>query len=227
MMRLQRFISQSGVCSRRKAESLIRSGRAFVNGKKITRPGVTVDEEKDVVEVDGVKIEQRKKIYIMLNKPKGVICTLNDELNRPKITDLIDGIKEKVFYIGRLDRDTEGLIILTNDGDFANRHAHPKYEVKRVYDALLKGKISQEKINEIRNGIVLEDGLAAPDSVKLLEHEGGDSRVEIVVKEGRNRMIRRIFEKVGHPVIRLTRTAFGEFRLDGLKSGEYRILYNI
>ena len=194
-MRLQKYLAICGVASRRKAEEIIASGRVCVNGNKITEMGFTVDEEKDTVTLDGEKVrpEERKR-YIILNKPKGYITSMSDQFDRPDINALIADVKERVFPIGRLDYDTEGLLILTNDGDFANAVAHPKKSIDKVYIAKIKGTFNEEIADKLRGGVMVDGKLTSPAKVEIFKNEGNVSEVRVAIHEGRNRQVRKMFE---------------------------------
>ncbi len=223
-MRLNRVIAEAGITSRRKADKLIEQGRVFVNGRP-ARLGMKVIWGKDVIKVDGKRIpDPPEKVYIMLNKPFGYISSLKDPGGRPVVTELLNGVKERVYPVGRLDFDTMGLLLLTNDGDLTYRLTHPKFQVPRTYKATIKGKISYRAIERIREGIVLEDGPVGKVKVKFLSYDGRHSLVRITVYEGRNRLVRRIFEALGYKVVHLIRTGFANLMLGDLKVGRYRYL---
>lgn len=225
MERLQKVIAQSGLTSRRKAEQLIVDGRVTVNGQRVTELGTKVDMKKDKVVVDGVPIGKEEPVYFLLYKPTGVISTVNDEHGRKVVTDFIPTDK-RIFPIGRLDYDTSGLLLLTNDGDFANLLMHPKYKVYKTYVAKIEGIPLREMLKKLEKGIVLEDGKTAPAKVKVTRSDKAKntSIVEISIREGKNRQVRRMFEAIGHPVIKLKREQYGFLNLKGLNAGEYREL---
>ena len=218
--RVQKILSNFGYCSRRKAEELIEQGRVSVNNKVISL-GDKADPSKDVIKVDGKVVKESKKIYLMLNKPKGYITTLKDPQKRKTIMDLIH-IKERVFPIGRLDFNTEGLILLTNDGDFANLVMHPSHELKKTYIVRLKKPISEEDVLRLRKGIDLIDGRTRPAIVRIINQQR--TLLEVKIHEGKNRILRRMFNELGHYVISLKRTRIGNLELKGLNKGRYRFL---
>ena len=224
MQRLQKFLAEHGVASRRKCEDIIASGRVRVNGERINELGTKVDPMVDVVEVDGVVLGSKpENIYIALHKPKDVVTTVSDPQGRKTVLQLLQGVRERVFPVGRLDYDTQGLLLVTNDGGLSYTLTHPSHEVEKTYLAEVKGVPSPEKIALLRRGIELEDGLTAPAAVDLLE-QGEMSQVRIVIHEGRKRQVRRMFDAIGHPVINLVRVRFGPISLGELKTGSFRYL---
>ncbi|HYP46849.1 MAG TPA: pseudouridine synthase [Propionibacteriaceae bacterium] len=224
-VRLQKVLAAAGIASRRASESLISEGRVEVNGRIVTEQGVRVDPERDVVRVDGSRIPPpRRHLYVVFNKPRGVVTTMDDPEGRPTLADYLVGRKERLFHVGRLDTDTEGLLILTNDGDFAHKLAHPSYEVPKTYLAEVEGVVLPATIKRLKAGVTLEDGPLAPSSVKLVSTARDRSLVKLTLHEGRNRVVRRTMEAVGHPVRRLSRTGIGPVRLGTLASGEVRDL---
>ena len=217
--RLQKIIARAGICSRREAEKLILSGRVTVDGKIITELGSKVDSNQKI-RINGKPIEIcAEKIYILLNKPRGYVSTAHDERGRKTILDLID-VSERIYPVGRLDLNSEGLILLTNDGELTNLLIHPRFEVKKTYRAKISGDISEEKLDLLRAGIELDDGLTAPAEIYRLDKD----LVEITIHEGRNRQVRRMFAEIGCDVKRLKRIKFANLTLDGLKVGKYRFL---
>jgi 23S rRNA pseudouridine2605 synthase len=223
-MRLQKFLAQAGVASRRKCEEIIAQGRVRVNGKRVDTMGYIV-EQTDRVELDGKLItEFSPKLYLLLNKPRGVVSTAQDDKGRKTVLDFVPKELPRLFPVGRLDYDSEGLLILTNDGAFANRMMHPRYEVKKTYRVKLKGEMTAESIERLKAGVTLEDGLARADAVDLLGYENGKTYLNISVHEGRNRIIRRMGEAVGHEVLRLRRTEYGPLTLSKLRQGQWRHL---
>lgn len=224
-VRLQKFMADAGIASRRSCEKLILQGRVKLNGRIVKEMGVKVNLESDRVEVDG-KICRRNfdLLYIVLNKPKGIISTAKDPFKRTKVVDLIEGVRERVYPVGRLDKDTEGLLILTNDGDATYRITHPKHKIDKIYIAQVKGIIGPKALVALREGVNLEDGLTAPAKVKLLKFQADTTVVEISIHEGRNRQVRRMFEVVRHPVINLKRIGIGELKLKNLKTGDWRFM---
>lgn len=224
--RLQKYIARSGVTSRRKAEELIITGHVMVNGIKITELGTKIDPEKDTVTVDNKEISEINKfIYIKLYKPEGYVTTVKDQFDRKTVLDLID-IKERIYPIGRLDYNTSGLLLLTNDGDLANKLMHPKYQIYKTYIAEIDGQISDESIKKLRNGVIIENYKTAPARVKLLKYKENKSIVQVSIHEGKNRQVRKMFVAVGHQVRTLKRVSFGEINLEDLKVGSWKNLSN-
>jgi 23S rRNA pseudouridine2605 synthase len=226
MERLQKILAEAGIASRRKCEEIITAGRVQVNGEVVTTLGVKVDPEQDEIQVDGRFINQQKKIYVLLNKPKGVITSSTDPEGRKVVTDFLPGITERVYPVGRLDYDTEGLLLLTNDGEFAHLLTHPKHHVPRTYQATVKGVPHGTILEKLRSGIQLEDGMTFPAEVEYadISPEKNETIVQITIYEGRNRQVRRMFEAVSFPVIRLRRIKFGPIFLMGVPRGKYRHL---
>jgi 23S rRNA pseudouridine2605 synthase len=207
---------------------LISEGRVEVNSEVVLEQGRRVDPERDVIRVDGARIPPpRRHRYLALNKPRDVIATMDDPEGRRTIADLLDTRQlrnERLFHVGRLDTDSEGLLIMTNDGDLAQRLAHPSYEVTKTYIAEVTGVVSEQTLKRLRRGITLEDGPVQPTSVKIVSSAGDKTLLKITLQEGRNRIVRRTMEAVGHPVRRLSRIGIGPVRLGNLKVGEYREL---
>lgn len=224
MERLQKVIAQAGIASRRKAEELIKDGKVKVNSEVIKELGTKVSES-DKVEVNNKPIEKETKEYYLLNKPRGVITTTNDEHGRKTVTDLIE-TSARIYPVGRLDYDTTGAILLTNDGEFANILMHPSNKIDKVYLAKLEGIIKGEQINALKNGVMLDDVLVKASRVKLkkVNQENSTSMVEITIHEGKNHQVKRMFESVGFHVEKLTRERIGIFDINNLKSGQYRKL---
>ena len=227
-VRLQKVLAQAGIASRRACEVLISEGRVEVNSEVVLEQGRRVDPERDAIRVDGARIPPpRRHRYLALNKPRGVIATMDDPEGRRTIADLLDTRQlrnERLFHVGRLDADSEGLLIMTNDGDLAQRLAHPSYEVPKTYIAEVAGVVSERSLKRLRRGITLEDGPVRPTSVKIVSSAGDKTLLKITLQEGRNRIVRRTMEAVGHPVRRLSRIGIGPVRLGNLKVGEYREL---
>lgn len=218
-MRLQKYIANSGYCSRRKAELLIEEGRVSVNGEIINTQGVKI-KEGDIVEIDGVALEGEKNKYLLLYKPTGVITTVSDDRNRKTVLDLIEGVGERIYPVGRLDKDTSGLLILTNDGTLTQRLTHPSFEVDKTYEVYLDCDLDEEEQTLIRSGVVIEDRRV---EVKILM-KLGIKKYQLTIHEGRNRIVRKIFESLGHEVVRLKRTKYAFLTLKGLKPSEWRFL---
>ena len=223
-MRLNKFLSNSGLASRRKCDEIIAEGKVIVNGKVVGELGYQINERKDKVIVEGKVIKLPSSfVYIKLNKPKGYACTAHDEKGRKTIYDLVD-CEERLFSVGRLDYDTEGLILLTNDGDFANCVAHPKYEMEKEYRVTCEGEIKESELAVMRKGVVV-DGKRMPSAkVEKLSFENGFTKLSVVINEGQNRQVRRMFEAIGHEIKLLKRVRIGNVRLGGLSRGEYRDL---
>jgi 23S rRNA pseudouridine2605 synthase len=234
-VRLQKVLAAAGIASRRACEVLISEGRVEVNSEVVTEQGRRVDPEHDVIRVDGARIPPpRRHRYLVLNKPRGVVATMDDPEGRRTIADLLAepadrrtarSLKnERLFHVGRLDTDSEGLLVLTNDGEFAHRLAHPSYQVPKTYVVEVTGVLSEQTVRRLRRGITLDDGPVRPSSVKIISSVGDKTLLKITLQEGRNRIVRRTMEAVGHPVRRLTRIGIGPVRLGNLKVGEYREL---
>ncbi|MGN0966171.1 MAG: pseudouridine synthase [Candidatus Coprovivens sp.] len=225
MERLQKVIANSGYCSRRKAEELILAGKVYVDGKKVTELGTKVSGG-EVIVVDGVTLQKEiKKVYYLLNKPSGYICSLNDEKGRNVVTDLIE-TKERIYPVGRLDYDTTGVLILTNDGEFANILMHPSNEVEKVYKATIDSILTTEEIYALKDGIVVDDIKVVPSRVKIRKKNTNKNTqvVEIGIVEGRNHIVKRIFEEMGHKVIKLKREKYAFLGLEEMPVGSYRTL---
>jgi 23S rRNA pseudouridine2605 synthase len=225
LVRLQKLLAQSGVASRRKCEELMLAGLVVVDGEVVTRLGTKVDPRTAVIRVDGKRLPPvSEHVYLALNKPRGVVSTMSDPEGRRTLQDLVSDRPERLFHVGRLDTDTSGLILLTNDGDFAHRMAHPSYEVDKTYVAEVEGNVAKATIQELLDGVTLDDGPVTVSGARLVTGGAGKAIVELVIHEGRNRIVRRLLDHVGHPVRRLTRTAIGPVKLGQLKGGELRDL---
>jgi 23S rRNA pseudouridine2605 synthase len=221
--RLQKVLAAAGVASRRACEEFIAQGRVTVNGE-VAELGSKVDRTRDVVEVDGERINvDPDRVYVLLNKPQGVVTTADDPQGRPTVLDLVN-LPQRLFPVGRLDLDTEGLLLLTNDGELANALLHPSREVERWYVALVPGPVKNRALQALRDGVELEDGLARPARVQVLEEGKGKALVEVVMTEGRKREVRRMLAEVGLPVERLARVRFGDVELGELRQGKWRFL---
>ncbi|MBN1805392.1 MAG: rRNA pseudouridine synthase [Sedimentisphaerales bacterium] len=223
LQRLQKVLAAAGIDSRRKCEELIIEGAVCVNHKTVDTLPVFVDPEKDIITVHGRKIRTAKKVYFLLNKPKGVLCTNRDPQGRKKAIDLIR-TNGRIFCIGRLDADTTGLIILTNDSELSNRLTHPRYGISKTYVARIKGEIKPEQIEKLKKGIWLAEGKTSRASVKILKRRHTESLIEITIRQGLNRQIRRMLAKIGVPVKSLTRTKIGRLVIHGLGIGQSRSL---
>ena len=221
--RINKYLAELGVGSRRAVDKMIEEKRIKVNGI-LAESGVKVDKN-DTITINGkpLNIEKKQKVYFILNKPKRVLSTAKDERGRKTVVDLID-TKERIFPIGRLDYDTEGLLLLTNDGEIFNKIIHPRTEVYKTYLVEAKGNINMTTLNKFKRGIMLDDKITLPAKAKILLADDKHTVLHFAIKEGRNRQVRRMFESVGHPVINLKRIMLGELNLDGLETGEYRAL---
>lgn len=222
IIRLNKYLSVCGVASRRKADDLIEKGNVRVNGRVAKELGCSIDTEKDTVEVGARVIKPERKRYIALNKPRLYLTTLGEGEGRKTIEELIKDIPERVYPVGRLDYDAEGLLILTNDGEVANRILHPRYKLIKVYAALVKGRLAEETAEEMEEGALLEDGYTKPDYVNVIRFQDENTFVEAAFHEGRKHIVKRFLEKFGHPVIRLKRIAVGPIKLGRLEKGKWR-----
>jgi len=224
-VRLQKVLAQAGVASRRHSEELILQGEVKVNGCPVTTLGTRVDPARDRIEVGGRVIDpQLPKVYLALHKPRGVLSTVHDRFRRRTVLDLVPGVGPGVFPVGRLDYDSEGLLLLTNDGDLAWAITHPSHLVPKTYLVTVAGQVDPDALSLLSTGVVLSDGVTAPAHVRLAGHRGEDTLMEITIHEGKKRQIRRMCGHVGHPVKSLVRTKVGPIHLDGLASGQYRHL---
>jgi pseudouridine synthase len=222
--RLQKFLAQAGVASRRQAEQYIVEGRVTVNGQVARELGVKVDPAKDAVKVDGKRVLGEDHAYVLLFKPKGTICTLDDPENRPTVMDLVKGVKARLFPVGRLDFDTTGALLLTNDGELANLLMHPRHRFTKTYLAKVKGIPTEERLEKLRRGVNIEGVRTSPADVRLVAVKEKNSLVELILREGRNRQVKRMFLEIGHPVLRLHRPAYAFLSLEGLEPGQWRSL---
>ena len=224
-MRLQKYMALCGVASRRASEELIKNGQVQVNGKVVLEMGTVVDPVKDRVLVDGKTVRpEKKKVYIMLNKPVGIVTSLKDEKGRTVVTDLIEGVDERIYPVGRLDSDTSGLLLLTNDGELAFKLTHPSKRIFKKYIAIVEGIPNKGELERLRNGIKIDGRVTSKAKVKVLKNFGEDSILEIEIFEGRNLQVKKMCEAVNHPVKKLKRVAFGELQLGGLEAGNWRFL---
>lgn len=226
IVRLQKYIAMSGIASRRAAEGIIAEGRVKVNGKTVTEQGVKVEIGADKVDVDNKPIKLKdKKYYIMLNKPVGYVSTVKDQFDRPTVVDIIkEDIDTRIFPVGRLDYDTEGLLLLTNDGDFTYRVTHPKFHMDKTYIATIKGGMTISGINHLRRGVKIEDYVTSPAEVEILDAFDGKTTVKITIHEGKNRQVRKMFEAIGCKVVGLQRIKIGIVELGHLPLGRWRHL---
>lgn len=225
-VRLQKYLAQSGVASRRGAEEMIRDGRVRVDGKIVTEMGLKIDPESQCVQCDNKKVKpfEHPLVYILLNKPRGYVTTLSDPQGRPIVTSLLNNISTRVFPVGRLDLDTEGALLLTNDGELAHKILHPSHETTKSYEALVQGIPAKGKIKALEAGIELEGRKTWPAKISLIKRKEPNMLFRIMIHEGRKRQIRKMFQAIGHPVIALKRVAYGKLALGSLKTGSYRFL---
>jgi len=224
-VRLQKLIAGTGLASRRKAEEMISSGRVMVNGTLVTELGTKVDPSRDHVKVDGKHLSAAQPfVYLVLNKPKNVMSTLEDPGGRTTVKDYLRGVSVRVFPVGRLDFDSEGLMLLTNNGDLAQALLHPRYHVPKTYLIKVKGVLTDEEIRQLEHGVRLEDGMTSPAQVKKVRKVEANSWLEVTIREGRKHQVKRMLESVGHPVIKLMRVRMGPLSLGNLEPGEFRFL---
>ncbi len=223
-MRLNKFLSGAGVASRRKCDEIIKSGSIKVNGKVVCELGTIINEKKDKIVYQGVEVKLPTSfVYIKLNKPKGYACTASDEKGRKTIYELVK-CEERLFSVGRLDYDTEGLIILTNDGDFANKVMHPRNEIEKEYQVTIEGEILESELAVMRKGVVVDGEKMPPARIKFLDKKGDSTRLSVVIHEGQNRQVRRMFEAIGKTIKLLKRVRIGGVKLGGLSRGDYKDL---
>lgn len=224
-LRLQKFMANCGVASRRKSEEIIVAGRVSVNGVLVRELGLKVDERKDIVSVDGKIIKsEENKLYILLNKPIGYITTVSDQFGRKTVIDLVREVSERVYPVGRLDYDTSGLLLLTNDGDLAYKITHPKYEITKKYIARVSGVPKESDLQRFRDGLQIEDYITSKAKIKIITVDNGEALLEVVIHEGRNRQVRKMCSKIGHPVIELKRVEVGKIKLGNVREGRWRYL---
>lgn len=221
MVRLQKYLAECGVASRRASEKLVAEGRVQVNGE-VAQLGQSIDPGADTITLDGEPVSQDHKVYVLLNKPRGVITSAKDTHERATVLDCLEGLRARVYPVGRLDMDTEGVLLLTNDGELAYRLTHPRYEVEKVYLARVEGEMTDTTANRLAAGVELDDGMTAPAKVKVLKHDKRGCLVRLALREGRKREVKRMCAAVGHPVRNLTRSAFGSLTAKGLRPGEWR-----
>jgi 23S rRNA pseudouridine2605 synthase len=225
LIRLQKVLATAGIGSRRACEALIDEGRVEVDGKRVTEQGMRVDPRTAIVRVDGERVPTAPDIAVFaFNKPRGVISTMSDDEGRPCVGDWVAGRNERLFHVGRLDADTEGLLFLTNDGELANRLVHPSYEVDKTYVATVRGQVLPPDLRALREGVELEDGLARADSARIMQKAPDRTLVELVIHEGRNRIVRRMMEAIGYPVTDLVRTRIGPVHLGQQRPGVVRAI---
>jgi 23S rRNA pseudouridine2605 synthase len=222
--RLQKILAKAGIASRRRAEELIRNGRIQVNGQIVREMGCKTDPAIDVVTFDGKPILFEEKVYILLNKPAGYVTTLSDPQGRPVVSDLIADIPLRLFPVGRLDLETEGALLMTNDGELGNAILHPSFEVNKTYEALVQGSPSADQLQRLARGVDIDGVRTRPAKLRVLQRSKDRTQVEVVIHEGKKRQVRKMFQAVDHRVLHLTRTAYGNLRLGALPLGKYRIL---
>lgn len=225
-IRLQKYLAQSGIASRRKAEELIKTGRISIDGIIVTEMGIRVEPETQIVRFDNklVKPGKIKPVYILLNKPKGYVTTLADPQGRPIVTSLLKEITTRVFPVGRLDIDTEGALLLTNDGELTHKILHPSHETNKTYEALVRGVPNKKRLAGLKKGIMLEGRQTWPATITFVKQKERNTLLRITIHEGRKRQVRKMFQAIGHPVITLKRIAYGRLLLGSLKTGSYRFL---
>ena len=226
IVRLHKYLAQCGVTSRRAAEELIRNGQVTVDGRIVTEMGCKIDPDRQLVHCRGalVTTDPTDLVYILLNKPSGYVTTMSDPQGRPIVTSLLKDITARVFPVGRIDIDTEGALLLTNDGELAHRILHPSHQTTKTYEALVQGHPGKQSLAELEQGIMLEGQRTWPAVIKLSKRNQRSTRLRITIHEGRKRQIRKMFAAVGHPVLHLKRIAYGKLRLDALPTGRYRML---
>ncbi len=222
--RLQKILAQAGVASRRKAEELILAGKVAVNGEIVRELGTKANPKKDKITLEGRPITVQATVNLVLHKPTSYVTTVHDPEGRRTVMELLTNVNQRVYPVGRLDYDTSGLLLMSNDGELTNRLLHPRYHVEKVYRATVLGMVEKQVVQQLTRGVRLEDGVTAPAEVHVLRQHPLESVVEITIREGRNRQVRRMFEAVGHPVKRLKRVQFGPLVLERLKPGEWRWL---
>ena len=224
-MRLEKFLSESGIASRRDAKKYISTGRVTVNGERVLIPGTPIVPQQDEIILDGNPVRGKpKQIYLMLNKPAGYVTTVRDEQGRPTVMALVGDIPERIYPVGRLDLDTEGLLLMTNDGDFAHRILHPSHEIQKTYVAWVEGQPNRQEIQRLRKGIEIEEGVITSAQVDQIGRREEQTQFRIVIHEGKKRQIRRMFHAVGHTVAHLKRIRIGSLSLGRLSIGKYRLL---
>ncbi|MCX5869118.1 MAG: pseudouridine synthase [Deltaproteobacteria bacterium] len=224
-VRLQKYLAGCGIASRRKAEEIITQGRITVDGEVVTAMGVQINPDRQKICLDGKVVTPHDDLlYVLLNKPQGYVTTLSDPQGRPIVTSLLHGINTRLFPVGRLDLDTEGALILTNDGDLAQKIQHPSHEVTKTYEAQVLGLPSEKILQKLEQGILLEGKKTAPAKVMIITRQTGTTTLRITIHEGRKRQVRKMFQAIGHPVFHLKRIAYGHLFLQGLLTGKYRIL---
>ncbi len=224
MQRLQKIIAHAGICSRRKAEEYIAAGRVAVDGQLVTKPGLKVDPDQVSITVDGKPVSLEEKVYILLNKPVGYVTTMADPQGRPIVSDLLPEIKHRLFPVGRLDLDSEGALLMTNDGALTNKVLHPRYEINKTYEATVRNFPNRAALQRLEQGIIIDNQKTWPAKLQILYRKKGTTTIEIIIHEGKKRQVRKMFQAIGHYVVKLKRTAYGGLKLGTLESGKYRFL---
>ncbi len=225
VIRLQKYLARCGIASRRKSEEIIAGGRVTVDGQIITEQGVTVDPARQEIRLDGKRVfEREEKLYLLLNKPKGYVTTLSDPQKRPIVTDLIQEVPARLFPVGRLDVDTRGALLLTNDGELAQKIQHPSYTVFKTYEAVVRGFPAKQQLALLEKGIMLEGKKTAPARIQFVKRQKNTAVINISIHEGRKRQVRKMFQAINHPVLALKRLAYGNLFLKNLPEGRYRPL---
>lgn len=223
--RLQKILARAGIASRRTAEQLIKEGKVAVDGQTVTEMGCQIDPAKHQITFEGKPLPlEEEKVYILLNKPTGYVTTMSDPQGRPIVTSLLKEVSVRLFPVGRLDLDTEGALLMTNDGEFAQRVIHPRYEVNKTYVAKVKGRPSRKKLMQLEKGIEIDGQKTWPAKLKVLDNKSSFPTVEITIHEGKKRQVRKMFAAIGHPVLELKRTAYGQLKLGEIALGKYRFL---
>lgn len=223
-MRLAKYLAMAGVASRRQAEDLIRAGQVKVNGLVVDTPAINIDPEQDEIWFDGQLQRPEQMTYLLLFKPVGYISSVYDPQGRPTVMELVKEIGQRIYPVGRLDLDTEGLLLMSNDGEFANLMIHPRYEMSKTYEALVEGKVGEKDLVQLKQGVLLEDGVTAPAQAQVIRQQSDQTLLQIEIHEGRKRQVRRMCAAIGHPVVHLKRVAFSGLTLTGLQPGQYRRL---
>ena len=223
-IRINRFLAASGICSRRTADQYVAGGRVAVNGKVVRELGLRIDPKADDVRVDGVQIERERPVYVLFNKPEGVICTNARQEHRQRVIDFLPHVRGRVYTVGRLDADSEGLILLTNDGDFALKMMHPRYGVPKTYAVMLRGSLGKEDLEKARGGVWLSEGKTSNFQMHVEHRDRDKTYLKVTIREGKNREVRRVFAKLGFPVTSLKRIRIGRLTLHGLSGGKSRFL---
>jgi len=226
MERLQKVMAHAGIASRRKSEEIIAAGRVKVNGEIVTEMGTKVDPHKDIIEVDGKKISKEKKVYYKLYKPTGYVTTVDDPQGRDTVLDLVDDTKQRIYPVGRLDMDSSGLLILTNDGDLTYKITHPSHELDKEYEVVVNGKLDSDNLNKFRQGLNLEEGKTSPARIYKINEDSKNTAYKVIIHEGMNRQVRRMFEVLGFNVVSLKRVRIGNITLGSLRPAEYKQISN-